>query len=66
MKKYATGYCPVVKGTITISADYMDMSSIYSRKWERSLVNCKNRIYGCPYENEDCPLASELPLVVTE
>lgn len=60
MKKYITGYCPVLDDECRIQITYLDTSTLYSQGFVKDCFRCEHSIHtGCSLP--DCPIYESAP-----
>ena len=61
MKKIIKGICPISKTECTVSANYLDASTLDKKNFVRTYIECEIRGNGLECSLEDCPLVKLFP-----
>lgn len=60
MKKYITGYCPVLDDECRIQITYLDASTLHTQGFVKDSYRCEHSIHtGCRFP--DCPIYESAP-----
>ena len=60
MNKIISGFCPIIEEDYSISVSYVDVSTLSSKKYIKSLARCEHSMVdGCPIN--ECPILKSAP-----